>query len=782
MDKLLTSENIVDQDMLRQVEALCTQEDPPACAAACPLHLDVRELCRLVADGDFAAALKLYQKAIPFARLVAATCDAPCQSPCKRAGLGGAVEIRRLEQAVAREGGPAKPPLLLSKKDKRAAVVGGGLSGLAAAGDLARKGYRVTLFEREEALGGRLRALPQDVLPRQVLEEEINALLALKVEARCGEAVPLGTPQEAAAFLLEDFDAAYVSCGSPLDGLADGDTQQVAGQTALLAGRRAGRLTDGPSAIYDIYDGRSAAATMDRLFQAVHLMAGREKEGSRDTGLFTSLDGIEPAPPVVPAAGEYTPEEAVREAVRCIGCECLECVKKCGFMQHYKRYPRLYVREVYNNLSIAMGQHHANGMINTCALCGQCGAVCPNGLDMAGVFRAARERMVDSEKMPPSAHEFAMLDMDYSLSDAFYWAGHQPGHGASATVFFPGCQLAASEPGLVESVYDDLCGRLTGGVGLWLACCGVMAHWAGEKAAFDAVRQRLAAEWEGLGRPQVVAACPTCAATLRELCGIPAVTLFEVLAEEGVAAHKSASVPDELVLHHACGARHQSAVQQSVAHLAANAGVALQADAQPHAQDPCCGYGGLVSMVDGAVADAITAVALAQLGPQGQNAPVLTYCVNCRDRYLANGRDAWYILELLYPGTKGLRHQNPTWSQRQENRAKLKRTLLAERWGIKTEEGPSMTLYLDEALEAKLERTHILHSDLERAISRAEAEAEKLLDPKTGHFTTSNRPGNVTFWVEYAPEQDGYRVFNAYSHRMLAVLTDKMTEGGAAGE
>ena len=787
MDIKLDKSNIIGQYVLRSLEALCIQEEPPACAAACPLHVDVRELTRLVEAQNFADAFKLYAKAVPFARLVAHTCPAPCEGMCKRAALGGAIQIGALERAVSRlAGASAKPPLLLPKKSGKVAVAGGGLRGMAAANDLARKGYAVTIFEKTGGLGGRLHALPESVLPAGLLGEEIAALLALPIAVRYDVEVPLADAGKAAAFLLDGFDAAFVACTSPLDGEADGATLLVNGQTSLQAGRRAGRMVDGAASVYDVFDGRSAATTIDRLLQKVSIAAGREKEGSYETALYTNLAGITPAPPAQEAPGGYTAGEAAAEAARCIRCECMECVKKCGFLQHYKTYPRKTVREVYNNLSIAMGEHHANGMINTCALCGQCAAVCPNGLDVAAVMEAARKRMVHSKKMPPSAHEFALLDMAYSLSGAFNLARHPPGFAASEAVFFPGCQLAASEPALVRAVYDDLCARMEGGVGLWLACCGVMARWAGDEARFEQVKAMLREQWGQLGSPKVIAGCPTCAATLRGQMDIPAESLFDTLNGLGVCANGENGAAREMVLHHACGARHDTAARQSAAELAAACGAAVAAGTeQQQMESPCCGYGGLAPFVNTDVAAELTGAALSQLmgGEEagGNGPPVLTYCVNCRDRYLAAGREAFHLLELCYPGTPGLNHKNPTFSRRQENRANTKRRMLADLWGETIGAPEHMTLLIDGTLEAKLEDGHILHSDIEAAIRRAEAEEEKLLDPKTGHFTTSHRPGNVTFWVEYTPEGTGYRVFNAYCHRMLAVLTDKLTESGAGG-
>lgn len=83
-----------------------------------------------------------------------------------------------------------------------------------------------------------------------------------------------------------------------------------------------------------------------------------------------------------------------------------------------------------------------------------------------------------------------------------------------------------------------------------------------------------------------------------------------------------------------------------------------------------------------------------------------------------------------------------------------------------------MNLFLSSDLERQLEEAHILQSDIAAAIVRAEAEGYKLINQMTGRFTTSYRPGHVTFWVEYAPEGDGYRVHNTYCHRMSAVLAE----------
>lgn len=145
-----------------------------------PMHLDVREFIRLIESGKPADAWKLYSKAIPLAPIIAHTCDAPCREVCKRAQLGGAIEIPLLEQAVsASAGSPSRVPFMLPKKNERVAIIGGGLRGMAAASFLARKGYKVTIFEARVRLGVGLLPLVGKVLPEAVLEGEIKSLLNL---------------------------------------------------------------------------------------------------------------------------------------------------------------------------------------------------------------------------------------------------------------------------------------------------------------------------------------------------------------------------------------------------------------------------------------------------------------------------------------------------------------------------------------------------------------------------------------------------------------------------
>ncbi len=484
----------MEQEELRKLEDQCIQEQPPACAAACPVHVDARALAAAVARGDFAAAAQILKKTIPFPGIISRICDHPCQEVCKRSEAGAPVAVRALEKACL--DWAANLPVkitALPKKGKRLAIVGGGLSGLTAAFDLAKKGYDVVIFEKEARLGGSLWHFREADLPREVIAADLQTLEKLGVEVRLGIIVGKDV---AFADLCQEFDAVYLALGEnpsdtfglSLDARGVVDLDAVSFGTSRDGVFAGGGMRLGPahSPIQSMADGRRAAISMDRYLQKVSLSASRTGEGSFTTRLFTSTEGVEPLPQEGMAdSGGYAAEEAVREAQRCLQCQCLECVKVCEYLNSFGGYPKKYVRQIYNNLSIVMGHRHANKLINSCSLCGLCREVCPEDLHMGLVCKAARETLVNQGKMPPSAHEFPLRDMAFSNSDKCALARHQPGTTASRYLFFPGCQLSASSPQQVKQVYAIFTQKLSGGVGLMLRCCGAPADWSGRRELFQ---------------------------------------------------------------------------------------------------------------------------------------------------------------------------------------------------------------------------------------------------------------------------------------------------------
>ena len=369
----------MDQEELGKLEARCIQEQPAACAAACPVHVDARSMAGAVARGDMATAAKIFRKSVPFPGIVSRVCDHPCEGLCRRGEAGGAVSIRAIEKACLDWAADLKEPgATPPSKDKGVAVVGAGLSGLTAAFDLARKGYGVGVFEKEARPGGSLFRFSGNQLPEYVIAADFKILERVGVTIRTNVTVGVDIS-------LEDFygrfDAFYLAPGEQPAGGLDFASGEQAGwlidpltlataEPGVFAG--GGIRRENRSPIESIAGGKRAAVSIDRYLQKVSLTASRTGEGAVETRLFVNMEGIEPLP-VTPMADEkgYSVQEAVLEARRCIQCECLECVKVCEYLNSFGGYPKKYIRQIYNNLSIVMGHRHANKLINSCSLCGQ---------------------------------------------------------------------------------------------------------------------------------------------------------------------------------------------------------------------------------------------------------------------------------------------------------------------------------------------------------------------------------------------------------------------------
>ena len=727
--------------------------------AACPIHVDARAFVGHMARGACQEAGKVLRKTMPFPGILGRICDAPCRGRCKRREAGHAIEIGLLERACVATPAPKQRILALPKKEKRIAIAGSDLDSLTAAWDLSRKGYGITLLESGDQLGGSLLAIPEAILPHDVVAEEIRELFALNVEIR------LNAPIHDKTFLADlrsGFDAVYLG----LEGAA-----ALRNEAVGVFVRGSFKRDSALSPVWQAAEGRRAATSMDRYLQKVSLTAGREKDAPYPTRLYTRTDGAAPLPavqPLNPVQG-YAPDEAIREAGRCLQCQCLECVKVCVYLERFGGYPKKYAREIYNNASIVIGSRQANKLINSCSLCGLCEAVCPEDFAMQTLCLEARKDMVQKGKMPPSAHEFALLDMAFSNGDQFALARHEPEKEASAAVFFPGCQLSASSPKMVKQVYAHLRQVLSGGVGLMLGCCNAPAAWAGQADQFEAEFSRLREQWAALGRPEIIPACSNCYQILKiHLQEAKITSLWQVLEEKGLPADLFVKDGRSLAVHDPCTTRHEPGIQQSVRSLLHRLGQPFEELELGRNHTECCGFGGLMQNANPDLAKTVVQ-RLSGKSP----ADYLTYCSGCRDNLAASGKRTVHILDLIFPDAAGPdpgARRRPGWSLGQENRIRLKEELLHELWqeGFRNMDNhEKIVLNISPEVQHILEVRRILVSDIQKVIQHAETTGETLFHPATGHHMAAFKPYKATFWVEYSVSGSGFTLHNAYSHRMV---------------
>jgi NADPH-dependent glutamate synthase beta subunit-like oxidoreductase len=766
----------MDRQKVQTLEAQCIEEQPPACTAGCPIHLDARALAIKAGAGDFSGGFAILARFLPFPRLLSRLCDHPCEPLCKRGEAGEPLRIGLLEQACVDFGqkNQQQPRHQRPQRKWRIGIIGAGLSGLTAAVDLAAKGHDITVFEADAISLPRVRRPPFPALPATMIDDDLAILDQLGIRVMTGQRRPLDPAGLAA--LAEEFDALYLGSGQATASdlaLARDDGGRVlidpltfaTGHPRIFAGGSLRTTGTAYSPITSVHDGRYAAVSIERLLQGASLSALRDGQGSHATRLFTRTADHSPLPAVVPADATrgYTPREARDEASRCFPCHCLECVKVCEFLAHHGAYPKRYIREIYNNDGIVMGAHKANRLANSCSLCGLCEAVCPEHLSMAEISLMAREAMVEKGKMQPSFHDFALRDMAFSQSEAFALARHQPGRTASAYAFFPGCQLSASAPGHVAALYAHLCSALPGGVGLILGCCGAPAYWSGDRPLLADTLTHLDRQWTDLGRPTLVTACSSCLSLLTaQAKGLVVQSLWPILERLPPPPATVVLPAKPVAIHDPCTTRHDPAVRDSVRRLLAARGIPASDLGDPN-QTTCCGFGGLMCFVAPEVADKTVDRRAAET-----DLDILAYCAMCRDNFARRGKRALHLLDLILPaGADPAGRCDPGYSGRQENRARLKIRVLRDFWGDEMTETPDLPrLTLEPQLAALAERRQILVSDIRAVIRLAEESGTKFFDAGTGHCIASATPHAVTYWVEYSPDGDGFVVHNVYSHRM----------------
>ena len=787
----------MEQPYLRSFEAQCTQEEPPACQTMCPLHVEARAFAGFMARGRLGDARKILERSMPLAGLMGRLCAGDCVAHCRRAEVDAGVNMPLLERACVTLTEPGRL-MALPATGKRIAVAGAGLSSLACAFELAKKGHAVTVFHSGSA-GGRLRSLPEDELPKSVLDEAFGQLAALRVAFETLEAFTPGWRDSVLEGHLALYagldDASCTLAALGLGGIRDFLTQETEHPKVFAGGMLGGTHSfvaghAAPSFVREAADGKRAAGSVTRLLQGVAPSSARDREDVYPTALFTDVSAVAPVAPVTPAdPAAPTVDEAAAEAARCMQCECLECVKRCAYLAHYKGYPKKYAREIYNNLAMVHGVRRANTQIDSCALCGLCASVCPNGADMGAFCFTARREMVAVRRMPVSAHEFALEDMAYSNEPDIAFFRPDPGTASAAAAvatpvtppvatpvttpdawaFFPGCQLPASLPEQTRKVYDHLRGNLKGGVGLLFHCCGAPARWSGRRELTGSSAGAVRSMWQGAGRPTLILACASCAEFFAaELPEIPFLSLWDVLADLPLPESAAAS-PAPLALHDPCAARKTPATRDSVRRILAAMGQSVEELPLGRELTRCCGYGGLAD-----AANPEMGRAYAQSRADDSNLPMAAWCAMCRDRLRAVGKPALHLLDLLFPsGTaeEAAIRPAPGISERQSARLAFRRAALAELWHEEPQRNPlmeDMRLQINDGVAARLEARRILHTDIKAVLLHAEAEGPQFSNPQTGRCLSSLRPKQVTYWVEYEKEPGGaYVIHDAYCHRMV---------------
>ncbi|MBW1840655.1 MAG: NAD(P)-binding protein, partial [Deltaproteobacteria bacterium] len=166
----------------------------PPCSDACPAGTDVRGYIAAVSEGRYQDAFEIIRHVNPFGSACGRICPHACEDNCRRKDVDEALSARALKRFIYetereyRKTHRSVPDVAFRESGKRVAIVGAGPSGLTAARDLALRGHTVEVFEREAEAGGMMmNAIPRYRLPREALQEDIDAILGLEIKLHAGK-------------------------------------------------------------------------------------------------------------------------------------------------------------------------------------------------------------------------------------------------------------------------------------------------------------------------------------------------------------------------------------------------------------------------------------------------------------------------------------------------------------------------------------------------------------------------------------------------------------------
>ena len=190
------------------------------CVSGCPVQINIPEFIAKVAEGDFEAAYQIISADSALPAVCGRVCpqESQCESKCVRGVKGEPVAIGRLERFVAdwHNAHATTPPVKPASNGHKVAVVGSGPSGLTCAGDLAKKGYEVTVYEALHLAGGVLvYGIPEFRLPKAIVQKEVDNLKALGVTIATN--VVVGRTISIDELMEEEgFEAVFIGSGAGL--------------------------------------------------------------------------------------------------------------------------------------------------------------------------------------------------------------------------------------------------------------------------------------------------------------------------------------------------------------------------------------------------------------------------------------------------------------------------------------------------------------------------------------------------------------------------------------
>lgn len=279
-----------------------------------------------------------------------------------------------------------------------------------------------------------------------------------------------------------------------------------------------------------------------------------------------------------------------------------------------------------------------------CNLCDLCQTVCPHHLDCSAAFLEMR-RTIQARSLKKMVEHRSICTYEKLGSSSFFSSHVFPEE--CATIFFPGCTLAATRASVTESAYHHL-QTVIPHIGIVLNCCTKPSHDLGHHDIFQQRFTKLIDTFRKQKITKIITACPSCYDTFKEYAAdLETVTIYEVLAEN---PPKAATIyPETVTIHDACATRYISEVHDAVRHLVAGTGAGIEEMKHSRTKALCCGEGAAASFV----ARGITAKWKDIRSSETNGRKVITYCAGCSATF-GSSMPNTHLLDLLFSPEKAI--------------------------------------------------------------------------------------------------------------------------------
>lgn len=356
------------------------------CQTACPAHMNIPLMNRLLAANKFDEALKIVKEKIALPSVLGLICPAPCEGACRRKSIDTAVSICLLKKYAGDKGNIIinLPPL----RNEKVAIIGAGPAGLSAAYYLRLNGVKVVIFDKNAEAGGALRyAIDENELPKNVLDREISDILKNNIELKSNTQINADDFKN----LCKDFDAVIVATGEINEemthwGLSYKDKSIIVDQSSyqtniknVFAIGNANRVTK--YAVRSVGQGQEVVHSIMQLLNNKAVTGEPNRFNSRfgkllNEELIVYLSESVNTSRQTPTEGTiqgFTAVETIAEAVRCLHCDCRKA-DHCKLRDYSETYKVEQLRYKGNNRQTVRKYMHHSIVYEPekCIKCGLC--------------------------------------------------------------------------------------------------------------------------------------------------------------------------------------------------------------------------------------------------------------------------------------------------------------------------------------------------------------------------------------------------------------------------